>query len=228
MNDAQTQLNMMTLGEIAAKIPGATAIFRRYDLDFCCAGKQYLGDALAAKRLDQAAIMSELEALFQRTTNTGIAKSPAKDMITEDDASLIDYIITRFHDVHRQQFPELIRLSNRVEKVHGEHDLCPKGLEAHLTAMFSDLSLHMQKEEQILFPMLRDGNRDMAADPIAMMESEHEDHGRALTTIRVLTHNGVLPDNACNTWRALYQGLAQLEEDLIQHIHLENNILFAR
>lgn len=228
MNRQEMQLNAMTLGEIAAKIPGATAVFRRYDLDFCCAGNQPFRDALVKKGLDRDSVMAELENLAQRAVNTNSDGLSAQDMTAEDDATLIDYIITRFHDTHREQFPELIRLSGRVEKVHAAHPVCPKGLEAHLTAMFAELSMHMEKEETILFPMLRDGHREFAAGPISVMESEHEDHGRALMAIRDLTHGGNLPDQACNTWRALYQGLAQLEEDLIQHIHLENNILFAR
>lgn len=225
MNYQEMQLNAMTIGEIAAKIPGATALFRRHDLDFCCAGSQPFTDALTRKGLDRAAIITELENL---TRNLATGHEPALPDNAADDAVLIDYIITRFHETHRQQFPELIRLANRVEKVHAAHPLCPKNLEAHLGAMFADLSAHMQKEEEILFPLLRRGDREQARGPIAVMESEHEDHGRALMAIRTLTHDGNLPDHACNTWRALYQGLAQLEDDLMQHIHLENNILFAR
>lgn len=225
MNYQEMQLNAMTIGEIAAKIPGATALFRRYDLDFCCAGSQPFADALTRKGLDRNAIIAELEGL---TRNLVPGQEPALPDNADDDAVLIDYIITRFHETHRQQFPELIRLAGRVEKVHAAHPLCPKGLEAHLTAMFAELSAHMQKEEEILFPMLRQGDREYASGPISVMESEHEDHGRALMAIRALIHDGSLPDHACNTWRALYQGLSQMEDDLMQHIHLENNILFAR
>ncbi|MBI2234445.1 MAG: iron-sulfur cluster repair protein YtfE [Micavibrio aeruginosavorus] len=218
------QLNAMTLGEIAAQVPGATAVFRRYDLDFCCAGNQLFAEALARKGLDRKAVIGALETL-SRSSAALPGDAPGIDA---DDETLIDYIITRFHDTHREQFPELIRLAGRVEKVHAAHPLCPKGLEAHLTAMFADLSAHMEKEERILFPMLCNGERAFAAGPIAVMESEHEFHGRALMAIRDITHGCNIPDHACNTWRALHQGLARLEEDLIQHIHLENNILFAR
>lgn len=223
MNLQELQLNTMTLGEIAAKIPGATAVFRHYELDFCCAGNRLFTEALSEKGLDRATVAAALTKLKADPATTG-----AEPGAEADDAPLIDYIITRYHDTHRDQFPELIRLAGRVEKVHAEHPFCPKNLESLLTAMFDDLSEHMEKEEQILFPLLRDGQRHLAAGPIMAMESQHADHGRALATIRELTHNRRLPEHACNTWRALYQGLAQLEEDLIQHIHLENNILFAR
>lgn len=224
MNSQEMPLNTMTLGEIAAKLPGATAVFRHYDLDFCCAGNRPFMEALAGKVADRDAILGALEQLNRASAQT----TNGDPGIEADDATLIDYIITRFHDVHREQFPELIRLAERVEKVHAGHPACPEGLAAHLAAMFAELSIHMQKEEAILFPLLRNGHREQAAGPIAVMESEHEDHGHALQTMRELSHNGNLPDRACNTWRALYQGLIQMEEDLIQHIHLENNILFAR
>ena len=227
MNSQKMQLDAMTLGEIAAKIPGATAVFRRYDLDFCCAGNQNIGDAVDRKGLDQKIIIGELEAVAGISAG-GSGAVPGVPDAAMDDAALIDHIIARYHDVHRQQFPELIRLSSRVEQVHAANPLCPEGLAAYLTAMFADLSAHMEKEENILFPMLRNGDRDRAAGPIAVMESEHEEHGRALMAIRDLTHGGKLPDHACNTWRALHRGLKQLEDDLMQHIHLENNILFAR
>ena len=145
MNHQEIQLNVMTIGEIAAKIPGATAVFRRYDLDFCCAGNQKMEDALACKGLDRNKILGELEHLAQQSASIpgGEEGEPGADA---DDAALIDYIVTRFHEAHRHQFPELIRLSTRVEQVHTANALCPKGLQMHLTAMFTDLSAHMEKE----------------------------------------------------------------------------------
>ena len=159
MNHQEIQLNAMTLGEMATKIPGATAVFRRYDLDFCCAGNQKIADALVHKGLSQKDVFGELEELVRHSDGV-TTEEPG---IGTDDAELIDYIIARFHEVHRQQFPELIRLSTRVEQVHAANALCPKGLQMHLTAMFTDLSAHMEKEEKILFPMLRNGDRERAA-----------------------------------------------------------------
>ncbi|HWR78590.1 MAG TPA: hemerythrin domain-containing protein, partial [Pseudomonas sp.] len=86
---------------------------------------------------------------------------------------------------------------------------------------------HMLKEEQILFPVLLDGLGARAAAPISVMRMEHDQHGEALQGILDLTNNITPPSNACNTWRALYRGLDELRNDLMQHIHLENNVLFA-
>lgn len=221
------KLDTMTLGDIAANIPGATAVFRRHDLDFCCAGNQSFRDAITRKGLNHEAVLSELNSLAERNGQTDEVL-PHTLGINTTTPELISHIISRYHDVHRQQLPELIRLAARVEKVHAERRACPTGLEAHLKDMFQELLIHMEKEEETLFPMLLSEGSAHVKELVSAMENEHEDHGRALLTIRELTNGIQLPENACNTWRALYQGLSQLEEDLIQHIHLENNILFTR
>jgi regulator of cell morphogenesis and NO signaling len=210
-----------SLGQLARTIPGATAVFHKYHLDFCCGGKQSLRDAAAKVALDPEALSQEVTAL-----NAG----PAGEKTWNDasDVNLIEHILTRYHDVHRQQLPELIRLAQRVELVHGGHQECPAGLAAHLEEMQAELESHMQKEEQILFPMISQGMLGMAVRPVGMMRSEHDDHGHALTVIDKITHNITLPKGACNTWRALYLGLETLKKDLMEHIHLENNILFDR
>ncbi|MDE2336292.1 MAG: iron-sulfur cluster repair protein YtfE [Alphaproteobacteria bacterium] len=224
MGSAIKKFDEMTLGEIAANVPGATAVFRRHNLDFCCAGYQSFAQAVADKALDKSTIVEELSTLHVTAADAGGFPAAATDTPT-----LVNYIISRFHEEHRDQFPELIQLAGKVEKVHADNLLCPKGLEEHLRDMFSELLTHMDKEENILFPMLAKGVPcEQLGGPIAMMESEHEDHARALLAIRELTHNGKLPQEACNSWQALYHGLAQLEEDLANHIHLENNILFVR
>lgn len=145
-----------------------------------------------------------------------------------DTEVLIEHILTRYHDVHREQLPELIRLAQRVERVHNHHPDCPAGLSAHLERMQAELETHMQKEEQILFPMIARNMNGMAAAPISVMRREHDDHGLALAGVHRLTNHFALPDGACNTWQTLYRGLATLENDLVNHIHLENNVLFNR
>jgi len=102
------------------------------------------------------------------------------------------------------------------------------GLAEHLWNMQQELESHMLKEEQILFPMLQRGMKlPQSQGPIAVMRFEHDQHGAALERMAELTNDITPPENACNTWRALYRGLEELRDDLMQHIHLENNILFA-
>lgn len=209
-----------SLGQLARNIPGATAIFHKHHLDFCCGGKHTLREAAANRAIDAAVVAAELESLHTHTAE--------QEWASLSDVELIEHILTRYHDVHRQQLPELIRLAQRVELVHGGHTECPVGLTARLELMHRELENHMRKEEQILFPMIAQGMKSIAVQPVAMMRHEHDDHGQGLADLERITRGITLPKGACNTWRALYLGLSTLKEDLMDHIHLENNILFDR
>ena len=204
------------LGSIAVELPGATAIFRQLKLDFCCNGHMSLRQAAQDKNLDLADVLGQLAALDH--TNE------LPDEMTVD--TLIDHILARYHDVHRTQLPELIRMARRVESMHQANPHVPAGLADLLETMEQKLLQHMMKEEEILFPMLRTGGHPLVGQPIAMMRSEHISHGEALDRLNALTNDATPPQGACNTWRALYTGLAQFNDDLINHIHLENNVLF--
>ena len=207
-----------TLGQIAVELPGATAVFRRLKLDFCCGGQLSLALAAQAKGLDVAALLTELVAL-QRTEVPLQHSTPA---------ALIEHIVSRFHQVHRAQLPELLRMARRVEAVHRDHPQVPAGLADLLESMEQDLLAHMHKEESILFPMLLAGGNPFVNQPIGVMRAEHVQHGATLERLSELTDNATPPAGACNTWRALYAGMAQLQDDLVSHIHLENNLLFAQ
>ncbi|WP_313070135.1 iron-sulfur cluster repair protein YtfE [Melaminivora sp.] len=204
------------IGQIAVELPGATAVLRRLKLDFCCGGQTSLRQASAEKGLDLDAVVRELSAL-QRSDSVPQAATPAE---------LIGHIVSRYHEVHRAQLPELIRMARRVEAVHRGNPHVPAGLADALEAMHEELLSHMRKEEAILFPMLARGGNSFAAQPIGVMRAEHNEHGQSLEHLARLTNDMTPPPGACNTWRALYSGLAQLADDLVNHIHLENNVLF--
>ncbi|QXI26054.1 hemerythrin domain-containing protein [Pseudomonas vanderleydeniana] len=140
---------------------------------------------------------------------------------------LISHLLTRYHARHREQLPELVRLARRVEQVHGTHAHCPDGLADLLTDMQQELESHMCKEEHVLFPLLQQGFGARAAPPIQVMLFEHDQHAQALDKLLALTHGCTPPVDACHTWRTLYDGLQAFHDDLVQHIHLENNVLFA-
>lgn len=207
-----------SIGQLAAELPGATAVFRRLNLDFCCGGHLTLAEAAQAKGLSLEGVLAELQAL-QRPDAAPAAAEPG---------ALIDHIIGRYHDVHRAQFPELIRMAHRVETVHRGRPGVPAGLGDFLEALQQELTTHMHKEEAVLFPMLKAGGNPFVVHPIAMMRAEHVDHSAALEHLDALTNNANPPAGACNTWRALYTGVAQLREDLVHHMHLENNVLFPQ
>ncbi|MCE9662770.1 iron-sulfur cluster repair protein YtfE [Halomonas sp. M5N1S17] len=209
------------VGRLALNLPGATRIFHQNRIDFCCGGRLSLQAAAEQAGANIAALVAALEALPAGNPDQRDWQSASND-------ELIDHILTRYHDVHRQQLPELIRMARRVELVHGERDTCPNGLADLLSVIFQEMESHMQKEEQILFPMLRSGMAAQAQGPIAVMRQEHDDHGENLDEVMALTDNITPPKGACTTWRALYTGLNEFREDLMQHIHLENNLLFER
>jgi len=216
MSRAEPQsLALRSLGDIAAGLPGSTAIFRRHKLDFCCGGSESLEQAAQKKGLDPASIEAELGRL-----------SPEQDSIPDSAEDLVGYILERYHRVHRQEMPELRKLAIRVERVHADHPAAPAGLADLLARMQAELESHMQKEEQVLFPLMLAGGNPMIVHPIAMMRHEHDEHGEQLRALAALTCDMTPPDSACNSWRALYAGLAKLAEDLTEHIHIENNILF--
>lgn len=207
-----------SIGQIAVELPGATAVFRRLKLDFCCGGHLSLRQAAADRGLELEAVVCELSAL-QRPDSVPDAGTPAE---------LVEHIITRYHEVHRQQLPELIRMARRVEAVHRLNPDVPAGLADALEAMHEELLGHMHKEEAILFPMLARGGNSFVVQPIGVMRAEHNEHAESLELIARLSTDMIPPPGACNTWRALYSGLAQLSDDLMNHIHLENNVLFPQ
>lgn len=209
-----------TLASLAIRYPAASRVFHRHRLDFCCGGQRSLEAACLSKSLDPAQILAELESEESRSDERDWSAAPLQDLIKE--------ILVRYHEPLRAELPELVAMARKVEAVHAAKPGCPKGLSAHLSQVLENVELHMQKEEQILFPMIGAGQGAHAGGPVSVMEREHDEHGGDLRRTRTLTGDLVPPPEACTTWRALYLRLAQLERDLMDHIHLENNVLFPR
>ena len=212
-----------SLGQLARRIPGATRLFDAHHLDFCCGGNKTLRAAAAAAGVDTQPIVDQLQVLLGRSDASGEGEWQHASA-----GELVAHVLARYHAVHREQLPELIRLARKVEQVHGDRADCPHGLADQLAAMAQELESHMRKEENVLFPMIAGGHGAMAGGPISVMRMEHDDHGVALRAIEQLTNGIVPPGGACTTWRALYTGLRTFREDLMAHIHTENNILFER
>jgi regulator of cell morphogenesis and NO signaling len=216
-----TPIHNLSLAQLASTRAGASRVFHRHGLDYCCHGQQTLGTACASRHLDPSTILSEIEA-----ESRDVAPPPAWESRPLGD--LIDHILARFHEGHRNELPRLLEMARKVETVHKDRPDVPKGLAAHLALVQQALLEHMEKEEQILFPLLRKGQGRMASMPIQVMEMEHDDHGRNLAKLRELARDFVPPPGACATWRALCLGLDELESEVMEHIHLENHVLFPR
>jgi regulator of cell morphogenesis and NO signaling len=212
-----------TVGEVAVQHPLATRVFARHGIDFCCGGGKTLEEACSSRGLDSARVLAEIETEVQESD------APPRRWDQEPVEAVIDHILTAYHAPLREELP---RLEGLVKKVHQVHrDKAPEMLAGVLDTYLNlrmELDLHMAKEEEILFPMIRAGKGAMAEGPISMMEQEHDAAGGALVRLRELTHGYEVPEEACNSWRALWHGLAALETALHEHIHIENNVLFPR
>lgn len=220
MTDQLTITLDTSVGAIAEAVPGAAQVFRQAGIGFCCGGDETLRDACAHQGADPVAT---LDALLHLQARAGALPPEAADS-----PALIDHILDRFHATHREELAWLIPMAQKVETVHGDHEEAPLGLTAALIALADDLESHMQKEEQVLFPMIRGGGHPMIAHPIAAMRAEHAEADRLLGQVLQVTRNLDLPVGACRSWTALYTGLRKFADDLAAHMALENDVLFAR
>jgi len=223
-----------TVRDIAIGNPQAVRVFESFAIDYCCGGEQSLEDACQRARVPVAEVREALERPFEADADAGV------DWTATSLEELTDHIVTRHHTFVRQETARLPELLGKVKGKHGSNHLELNRLEQLFRALASELKLHMMKEEQVLFPMIRqleEASREEDADtadfagitfPMERMISEHEDAGGILREIRSLTCAFQPPADACPSFRALYQGLEEFERDLHQHIHLENNILFPR
>ncbi|ERF77794.1 hemerythrin domain-containing protein [Gallibacterium anatis] len=147
---------------------------------------------------------------------------------TADYHEVISFVENGYHQRHRQQLPELIKLAQTVEQVHADSPNCPAGSASILDKIYQDLDMHMRKEEQILFQMIKAGQYAMARMPIQVMLAEHDEAEEDVRTLLTVTRNLTLPEGACGTWQALYSGIEKFIADLHEHIYFENEIFFPR
>ena len=225
--------NAETIGEIVAKDYRKAQVFKNMGIDFCCGGKKTIAEACEKKGIDAKEVERQLEAI------KGESSSSENDFQNWDLGFLSDYIINTHHRYVRENTAFILELAQKVARVHGEKH--PELLQ--VAELFSrigdDLTLHMLKEEKILFPfikelaqvyntggMLPSVNFGKISVPIQVMDSEHEQVGGDFETIRKITLNYRLPADACTSYTILFKKLEEYENDLHRHVHLESNILF--
>jgi regulator of cell morphogenesis and NO signaling len=204
------------VGELALEVPHAIAILEKWKIDYCCHGNQSVTDACARAGVDVNELLSAI----------GGERKIEGEQTWESLASLTKYIVETHH-VFTREIVETIRvLANKVAARHGGNHPEVIAVNTLAQALCDELIPHMFKEEHVLFPAIEAGA--MVAAPVRMMMLEHESAGELLTQLRSTTNDYTLPADACLSFRALYERLADLEEDLHVHIHLENNLLFPR
>jgi regulator of cell morphogenesis and NO signaling len=221
-----------SIGQWVAQRPSRSRIFESLGLDYCCGGATPLDRACREKGLDVAMVLCKLEAdevhgsLHDRFDGTSATMG-----------ELIDHIVAFHHDYLRRELPRLAVLADQVAGAHGTRHPELAELREILAALQAELTLHLLKEEKILFPMIKklEAAKEMplfhcgsVSNPMFVMKHEHEDAGAALARLRALTGSYTPPGDACRTYVAMLCGLAELEADLHLHIHEENNILFPR
>ena len=214
------------LAEIVDLVPGAPRVLEWFDLDYCCGGQRPLGDACDLAGIDVAEVIEAL---------AGLDDGPAPDWVPMSPALLVDHLEATHHAYLHAELPRIEALADKVVGVHGARH--PELVEvARLcTSLREDLEPHMAKEERVLFPMVRELASAVSppsfhcgsvANPISMMMREHEQTGSILEALRSQTDGYHAPDDACASYRALYEALDALEADTHLHIHKENNVLF--
>lgn len=220
-----------TVGEIVRAAPARSRMFETLGIDYCCGGKKPLSEACRAKGLDPATVVAMLSALDGASDN-----APANlDAMTLSE--LCDHIETVHHGYLREELPRLDFMTRKVAAVHGDHE--PRLLEVRrvFETFHAEITSHTKEEDEQIFPAIRrletaSGDKPAAAstlkDSLAKLESEHDSAGAALARFQALTDRYSPPEWACNTFRALYDGLAELEKNMHQHVHKENNVLFPR
>jgi regulator of cell morphogenesis and NO signaling len=222
-----------TIGQIAAKDIRKAEVFRRMGIDFCCGGKQTLKEAG-----EQAGVSEEH---LQLALEEAVKSSPwaSQDFTRWELDFLVDYIIQTHHKYVMENAGIISDLGQKVAQRHGKYHPELKKLVEGLSGFLRDMMAHMEKEEMILFPAIKQlvaRERDpkleaglaagLVSDAIRMMQTEHEISGEDLKFFRKITHDYSLPEDACNSYSYLFEKIKGFESDLFQHIHLENNILF--
>lgn len=223
-----------TVAEIVTYNIKTADVFKKHGIDFCCGGGISIKKACEKHNISYSELENELSNI-----NNGISKAYNYDSWKLD--FLVDHIENIHHTYVAENTPLVLQYSDKVAKVHGHHYKEVLEINKLFHAVAQELAAHMKKEELILFPFIKQlvkANKEgvkvktphfgTVNNPIAMMEDEHENAGDILKEIKQLSNNYTPPEGACNTFKALYAKLDEFEQDLHQHIHLENNILFPK
>ena len=228
-----SELMTKSLAQIVNTNHRAATVFEKYHLDFCCNGKRTLQQACTESELKIEEVVSDLE-------KTAQGKSFPLHYDNMSLTQLADYIVLTHHSYVKKEMPAILSYLEKVASKHGDrHPEMIKVLE-HFATVKEEMEQHMQKEEQILFPRIKEIEQKLAGgseiiinntfllSPISMMEQEHDHAGSLLAEIRQLTNNYNPPVDACTTYKLSFAALQAFELDLHQHVHLENNILFPK
>ena len=224
-----------TVREIALEQPHSIRVFERLGIDYCCGGRRPLAEACNERNIPVDVVLAALDAAAgaNEVASVDWSKGPMGQLIT--------HIVATHHAFVKRELPRLATLAEKVVSRHGDTQAHLPALQRALAQLDKELTQHLAKEENILFPFIAgleaaqtSGSTQPSscfgtvANPIAMMTREHDAAGGLLAEMDRLSEHFTTPAGACPTYHAFYDGLKEFEQDLHQHIHLENNILFPR
>lgn len=225
----------LTIGELVAHHYRTAEVFSRHGIDFCCGGKRTLAKACADKELAWEALSDELTLALEAP------EMPSQNTDKWAPDFLAEYIVQTHHRYLRENLPLLLQYTAKIAEVHGERHPELKIVAKQVVLLAQDLLEHLDKEEQILFPYIKQlcvakSSQTLppappfgtVENPIAVMENEHDYAGTLLENLRDLTNHFTPPADACATYQVAFSKLKELDEDLRWHVHLENNVLFPK
>ena len=230
-----------TVRELALEKPGATRVFEKLGIDYCCGGNKSLQEACRTANLSVNEVLRSLESAQHSADQIARAPRGNGDWQTAPLADLATHISSTHHKYTREEIARLTPLFAKVCSVHGKNHPELLRMQQIFQALAQELTMHMMKEEMVLFPYVIRMEESVlqnepvlpapfgsVQNPVTAMEHEHDSAGNALRSLREASNGYAPPPDACISFQTLYQALADFEADLHQHIHLENNILFPR
>ena len=221
------------IGEIVTNFPKAADIFKEYKIDFCCGGDRQLIIAIKEKNLNEVEVIDKLNNLYENYEKH--LSSNDKNWTEAPLEELVDHIINKHHAYLWAEMPKIGELTTTILRVHGQNH--PELSKVHklFNTIKMELESHLSKEETTQYPAIREyveskseNDLDNAIKIIKELEEEHTGAGDILKELRVVTNDYEIPADGCNTFKLAYAKLQEMESDIFQHIHLENNILFPR
>lgn len=223
-----------SVGEIVSIMPKASDVFKRYNIDFCCGGHRELSEVLKEQKINEQVLLKELDEAYEETNKLKSDKNNM-DFRKMSHKNLIDYIVEIHHAFVKETLPEIGDLSSKILKVHGSKHSDLFKVHKLFNILRTELEQHLIKEEEILFPMIKEYEDKPTSELLSKIKSvmketedEHETAGGVLKELRQITDNYTVPKDGCSTYSRTYDKLQELESDLFQHIHLENNIMFKK
>lgn len=218
------------IGDIVTVFPGASNLFLEYKVDFCCGGNRPLIEAIEEQNIDESEIITILNERYREFMDSN---EKFTDWAKESPSKLVDYVVGKHHFYLNKELPIISELTLKILKVHG--DKHTELFEVHrlFNNLRTELEGHLVKEEKFIFPMIKEyeenkinSDKEKLLNDLRELEDEHTGAGDIIKELRKVTDHYNTPKDTCRTYELTYRKLREMEEDIFQHIHLENNILF--